>query len=50
MFKNYKEKGANMGKVLDPGGSRTGIVRTDSKNVTQSSGIKQLPRNKTIIA
>ncbi len=50
MFKNYKKKGVTKGGVLNPGGSRTGTVRTDSKNVTQSSGIKQLPRNKTIIA
>ncbi len=33
MFKNYKEKGVTKGRVLDPGGSRTGIVRADFKNV-----------------
>ncbi len=33
MFKNYKEKGVTKGRVLDPGGSRTGTVCTDFKNV-----------------
>ncbi len=50
MFKNYKEKGVTKGRVLNPGGSKTGTVRTDSKNVAQSFSIKRLPRNKTIIA
>ncbi len=50
MFKNYKEKGVTKGGVLDPGGSRTGTVRADSKNVAQSSGMERLPRDRTIIA
>ncbi len=50
MFKNYKEKRVTKGGVLDPGGFRTGTVRADFKNVMQSSSIKQLPYNKTIIA
>ncbi len=50
MFKNYKEKGVTKGRVLDPGGSKTGTTRTDSKNVAQSSGMERLPRDKTIIA